>query len=67
MADDLDNSAPFNDDQGKKLSKDSTGVGSEATQHTDGQPRDRTTEHESGYGGRGGEPKKAQDVPSSRR
>jgi hypothetical protein len=67
MADDLDDSAPFNDDQGTKLSKDSTGMGSEATQHVDGQPKNRTTEHESGYGGRGGDAKEANDIPTSRR
>lgn len=68
MADDLDNSAPFNDDQGTKLSEDSSAMGSEATQHVDGQPHhERDREHESGYGGRGGHPKQPSDVPSSRR
>lgn len=67
MADDLDDSAPFNDDQGTKLSENATGMGSEATQHTDGQPREHDREHESGYGGRGGEPKESNGMPRSGR
>lgn len=67
MTDDLDNSAPFNDEQGTKVTKDSTGAGAEATQHVEGQPKERDTEHESGYGGRGGEPKQSNGIPTSRR
>jgi hypothetical protein len=67
MTDDLDNSAPFNDEQGTRVSKDSTGAGAEATQHVNGQPKERTEEHESAYGGRGGEPKESNDIPTSRR
>ena len=66
MTDELDDSAPFNDEQGTKVTRDSTGAGAEPTQHVEGQPK-RTTEHESGYGGRGGEPKQSNDVPTSRR
>jgi len=66
MIDDLDDSAPFNDDQGTKVTKDSTGAGAEPTQHVEGQPK-RQTEHESGYGGRGGEPKESNGIPTSRR
>ena len=67
MTDDLDNAAPFNDDQGTKVSKDSTGAGAEPTQHVEGQPKEHRTEHESGYGGRGGEPKESNGIPTSRR
>jgi len=67
MTDDLDNSAPFEDDQGTKISRKPTGAGAEPTTSTDEQKRDRSPDHESGYGGRGGEPKESNDIPTSRR
>ena len=69
MTDRLDDSASFNDDQGTRVSEP-TGAGAEATQSTDGEPRGRSHEHRSGYGGEAGEPKepnRAPDVPKSRR
>ncbi len=36
----------------------STGAGSEATRGTDGEAEGHENEHESAYGGKGGEPKK---------
>jgi len=76
MADKLDDSAPFNDDQGTRVSEP-TGAGAEATEGTDGEPLGRSHEHRSGYGGDGGQPKEANgqpkeanptpDIPTSRR
>jgi hypothetical protein len=69
MPDRLDNSAPFDDDQGTRISEP-TGAGAEATSGTDGEPRSRSHEHESGYGGKAGRPKESngrKDFPTSRR
>lgn len=69
MTDQLDDSAPFNDDQGTRISTP-TGAGAEATEGTQGEPKGRSHEHVSGYGGKGGAPKKpneGQDMPTSRR
>jgi hypothetical protein len=69
MADKLDDAAPFNDDQGTRISTP-TGAGAEATEGTDGEPEGRSHEHQSGYGGKGGKPKKpneGKDIPTSRR
>lgn len=71
MADRLDDSAPFNDDQGTRVSEP-TGAGAEATESTDGEPGGPSHEHRSGYGGKAGEPKEpnrapAPEVPTSRR
>jgi len=57
MADKLDNSAPFDDDQGTRIAKEPTGAGAEATEGTDGEPS-RGQQHVSTYGGKGGKPKK---------
>ena len=57
MIDKLDDAAPFNDDQGTRTSDDSTGAGAEASRATDGEPGSGSHKHESGYGGRGGQPK----------
>ena len=57
MADKLDNSAPFDDDQGTRIAKEPTGAGAEATAGTQGEPS-KGNQHQSGYGGKGGEPKK---------
>ena len=71
MADRLDNSAPFDDDQGTRVSSDEpTGAGAEATSSTDGKPKHSSHTHESGYGGRAGEPKESNgtdELPDSRR
>ena len=69
MVDELDDSAPFNDEQGTRISEP-TGAGAEATEGTQGEPKGRSHEHRSGYGGNGGEPKKPnepKDIPTSRR
>ena len=69
MADKLDDSAPFNDDQGTRVSEP-TGAGAEASEGTDGEPRGRSHEHRSGYGGEAGKPKEPNqgpDIPTSRR
>jgi len=44
-----------------------TGSGSEATRGMEGKPEGESHTHRSAYGGEGGEPKKPNDVPSSRR
>lgn len=62
MGDKLDNSAPFNDDQGTRIAKDPTGAGAEATEGTKGGPSNGNHEHLSGYGGKGGTPKKPNDT-----
>ena len=67
MTDDLDNSAPFDDDQGTRIPKKPTGAGAEPTRSTDEHRQDRTPDHESGYGGKGGEPKESNEIPTSRR
>lgn len=69
MADKLDDSAEFNDEQGTQVSEP-TGAGAEATRNMEGEPRGRSHEHRSGYGGDGGEPKEPNsgpDIPTSRR
>ena len=66
MSDKLDNSAPFNDDQGTRVSEDATGAGAEATRGTNGEPESSSHEHESGYGGKGGEPKLPNERPRRR-
>jgi hypothetical protein len=64
MTDKLDNSAPFDDDQGTRVSDDnSTGAGAEASRGTQGEPRSRGHEHVSGYGGEAGEPKLPNEGP----
>jgi hypothetical protein len=70
MVDELDDSAPFNDDQGTRISGTPTGAGAEATEGTDGEPAGSSHEHQSGYGGKGGSAKKpnnGKDIPTSRR
>ena len=78
MADRLDDSAPFDDDQGTRISQTPTGAGTEANAGTQGEkqgdkqgePERRTHEHRSGYGGDKGEPKEPydpKDFPTSRR
>ena len=73
MPDSLDNSAPFDDDQGTRISNkppsstEPTGAGAEATEGTQGEPKGRSHEHRSGYGGKGGEPVESNDIPTSRR
>ena len=60
----------YDDDQGTKISGDSTGAGAEATQGNDGKPSRGNHEHHSAYGGKAGEPKEpndGSDVPQSRR
>jgi hypothetical protein len=66
MTDKLDDSAPFNDDQGTRISREPTGAGAEATEGTQGEPESSSHEHRSGYGGDGGEPKKPSDAPTER-
>jgi hypothetical protein len=100
MADKLDNSAPFNDDQGTRVARQPTGAGAEAAEgihgdpkHRDSRrdPKDKTSlsdsdseaapddersgseplasnshEHQSGYGGKGGAPKKSNDGSKER-
>lgn len=63
----LDNSAPFNDDQGTRISREPTGAGAEATEGTQGEPKGSSHTHRSGYGGEGGEPKEPSDFPHSQR
>jgi len=41
MADKLDNSAPFNDDQGTRTAKQPTGAGAEAAEGIHGSPKGR--------------------------
>ena len=70
MADKLDDSAPFDDDQGTRVSQKPTGAGAEANAGTQGEPERRTHEHRSSYGGDMGEPKEPsdpKDFPTSRR
>jgi hypothetical protein len=70
MADRLDDSAPFDDDQGTRISKTPTGAGAEATEGSRAEQEGRTHEHRSGYGGDNGEPKEPyepKDIPQSRR
>jgi hypothetical protein len=70
MPDRLDDSAPFNDEQGTRISPDATGAGAEATTGTHGEPGGNSQDHESGYGGKAGEPKESngtRDVPRSNR
>ena len=70
MTDDLDNSAPFDDGQGTRIAREQppTGAGSEATDGaTGGKPSRGNHEHESGYGGKKGQPKVPSDIPTSRR
>jgi hypothetical protein len=70
MTDRLDDSAPFNDDQGTRISETPTGAGGEATEGSRDEPERRTHEHRSGYGGDKGEPKEPydpKDIPRSRR
>ena len=57
MADRLDNSAPFDDNQGTRIAKEKTGAGAEPTQGTGGEPAGESHEHLSGYGGHAGTPK----------
>ena len=66
MADELDDTAAFNDDQGTRIAKEPTGAGAEATEGTQGEPRGRSHEHRSGYGGNGGEPKKPNEPNKAR-
>jgi hypothetical protein len=100
MTDTLDNSAPFNDDQGTRIARDgdkSTGAGAEAAEGIHGAPQQRESrrdpsdktsledrsaddardgsepiaseshEHESGYGGRAGQPKRPNGGPAGQR
>ena len=62
MADKLDNSAPFNDDQGTRTAKEPIGAGAEATEGVREEPLDsHSHEHVSGYGGNAGTPKQSSD------
>jgi hypothetical protein len=99
MADKLDNSAPFNDDQGTRVAREPTGAGAEAAEGIHGDPKHREArrdaedntsltgseaapddersgsepldsnshEHLSGYGGKGGVPKRSNDGTTDRR
>jgi hypothetical protein len=68
MADKLDDSAPFNDDQGTRIQRQPSGAGAEATEGMQGEPKGKSHEHQSGYGGKAGEPKQSNDdIPTSRR
>ena len=67
MPDPLDKSAPFNDDQGTRISGNSTGSGAEATEATNGEPKSNGQDPRSDYGGQEGEPKESSDIPTSRR
>ena len=67
MADRLDNSAPFDDNQGTRGSKQSTGAGAEAAEGIDGEPKTSSEDHEGAYGGKAGNPKEPSDIPTSRR
>jgi hypothetical protein len=70
MPDQLDNSAPFDDDQGTRSASEPTGAGAEATSGMDGEPKGSSHTHESGYGGKAGKPKESngrKDFPRSRR
>ena len=89
MPDKLDNSAPFDDEQGTRIARKPTGAGAEGAQGihgnprhpgTPGQPTDEDSdrsgsepldsnshEHVSGYGGKGGQPKKSNDGSRDRR
>ena len=64
MTDKLDNSAPFDDDQGTRIARKPTGAGAEATKGSQGESSKGNQDHESGYGGKGGKPKKPSDKPS---
>jgi hypothetical protein len=66
VADKLDDSAPFNDDQGTRISREPTGAGAEATEGTEGEPRGSSHEHQSGYGGKAGKPKTPNEAPRSK-
>jgi hypothetical protein len=65
MTDKLDDSAPFNDDQGTRISDDATGAGAEATRGTKGEPKSNSQDHLSGYGGKAGEPKLPNEDPGT--
>jgi hypothetical protein len=69
MPDPLDDSAPFDDQQGTRIANEPTGAGAEATEGTQGEPKSNSHEHRSGYGGEGGNPKvePAPDIPHSDR
>lgn len=67
MADRLDNATPFDDEQDSRGSRHSTGAGAEAMQSTDGEPKTNSQDHESAYGGKAGNPKEPNDIPTSRR
>ena len=68
MADKLDNSAPFNDDQGTRRAQEPTGAGAEASEGIRDEPLDsQSHEHLSGYGGKGGKPKTPNDDETGRR
>jgi hypothetical protein len=68
MRDKLDDSAPFDDEQGTRTADEKpTKAGAEAMRGTDGKPLTSSQDHHSAYGGKGGEPKEPNDVPTSRR
>jgi len=67
MADKLDNSAPFDDDQGTRISGEPTGAGTEPARGTDGEGKSGDHENESSYRGKAGQPKEPEDIPTSRR
>ena len=46
MSDKLDNSAPFDDDQGTRIARDATGAGAEAAEGIHGDPKHRETRRE---------------------
>lgn len=48
MADKLDNSAPFGDEQGTRIAKEPTGAGAEAAEGIHGKPEERDTRRDPG-------------------
>lgn len=68
MSDPLDDSTPFDDQQGTRVAKEPTGAGAEATEGMQGEPKSKSHEHRDGYGGEGGEPREpSADIPHSNR
>jgi hypothetical protein len=62
MADKLDNSAPFDDDQGTRIEQEPTGAGAEASEGIRDKPEQaKSQDHWSGYGGKAGTPKQSND------
>jgi hypothetical protein len=72
MTDKLDNSAPFNDDQGTRVSGNPTGAGAEAAEGIHGRPGGREANGSKQDGGDGSDPsgnksrKGSEPLPESR-